>query len=88
MTKTALILVDIQYDFIPPDGSLAVNEGDQILLPVYRLLDEAADRFDLIVASKACFPNLCVVYAIRRLILRLVGLYVRPVLRERTHFYD
>ena len=59
MAKTALLLIDIQYDFIPPDGSLAVDGGDQILAPVYRILDEAADHFDLIVASQACLPNLC-----------------------------
>lgn len=58
MTKTALILVDIQYDFIPPDGSLAVEGGDQILAPVYRILDEAVDHFDLIVVSQACLLNL------------------------------
>lgn len=49
--KTALLLVDIQYDFLPPDGSLAVPEGDKILPLVYRLLDDAHARFDLIVAS-------------------------------------
>jgi nicotinamidase len=58
MTKTALLLIDIQYDFIPPNGSLAVNGGDQILAPVYRILDEAADHFDLIVASLVCLPSL------------------------------
>ncbi|KAG8797356.1 hypothetical protein FRC17_007756, partial [Serendipita sp. 399] len=49
--KTALILVDIQHDFLPPDGSLAVTEGDQILPPVYRLIENAEKYFDLIVAS-------------------------------------
>ena len=57
MTKAALVLVDIQYDFIPPDGSLAVDGGDQILVPVYRMLDEAADHFDLIIVSQACLPT-------------------------------
>ncbi|CAG7848688.1 SubName: Full=Related to pyrazinamidase/nicotinamidase {ECO:0000313/EMBL:CCA69090.1} [Serendipita indica DSM 11827] len=50
--KTALILVDIQYDFLPPDGSLAVNEGNQILEPTYKLLDNAREYFDLVVASQ------------------------------------
>ena len=50
-TKTALLLVDLQHDFLPPDGSLAVPEGDVILPLVYRLLDEAHAKFDLIVAS-------------------------------------
>lgn len=57
MTKIALLLIDIQNDFIPPNGSLAVNGGDQILTPVYRILDEAADHFDLVVASLVCLPQ-------------------------------
>ena len=59
MTKTALLLIDLQYDFLPPDGSLAVDGGDRILSPVYRLLDEAADHFDLIVASQVCYRSTC-----------------------------
>jgi nicotinamidase-related amidase len=51
MQKPALLLVDIQYDFLPPDGSLAVPDGDKILPPVYRLLDEAEKHFGIIVAS-------------------------------------
>lgn len=54
MGKTALLLVDIQNDFLPPDGSLAVTDGNQILPPVYRLLDEAEKHFDLVVASLVC----------------------------------
>lgn len=54
--KTALILVDIQYDFLPPDGSLAVNEGNQILEPTYKLLDNAREYFDLVVASQDYHP--------------------------------
>jgi nicotinamidase-related amidase len=46
----ALILVDIQYDFLPPDGSLAVPDGDAILLHVYELL-EHAEQYDIVVAS-------------------------------------
>ena len=49
MGKTALLLVDIQYDFLP-NGSLAVPDGDKILPPVYKLLDDA-EGFQLIVAS-------------------------------------
>ena len=62
MTKTALLLIDIQNDFIPPNGSLAVNGGDQILTAVYRILDEAADHFDLVVASLACLTDLRVAF--------------------------
>lgn len=48
--KTALLLVDIQYDFLP-NGSLAVPDGDRILPPVYKLLDDADKLFQVIVAS-------------------------------------
>lgn len=54
MERTALLLVDIQWDFLPPDGSLAVPEGDQILPPVYSLLDKAHGNYDLIVATLVC----------------------------------
>ncbi|KAG8825325.1 NAD(+) salvage pathway protein [Serendipita sp. 401] len=54
--KTALILVDIQHDFLPPDGSLAVTDGDQILPPVYRLIENAEKYFDLVVASLDYHP--------------------------------
>lgn len=50
MGKTALLLVDIQYDFLPK-GSLAVPDGDKILPPVYKLIEEADKYFNLIVAS-------------------------------------
>lgn len=46
--RTALILVDIQYDFLP-GGALPVTDGDKILSPVCTLLDEF--RWDLIAAS-------------------------------------
>lgn len=49
----ALILVDIQYDFLPPDGSLAVPDGDGILPHVYELL-EHAEQYDVVVASMVC----------------------------------
>ncbi|KAG8931471.1 hypothetical protein FRC01_001251 [Tulasnella sp. 417] len=46
--KTALMLVDIQYDFLP-GGALAVTDGDKILPVVYGLLDRF--DWDLVVAS-------------------------------------
>lgn len=83
MTKTALLLIDIQNDFIPPNGSLAVNGGDQILTAVYRILDEAADHFDLVVASLACLTDLRVAFhSFPRLTLRLSGLCVLPMSRK------
>jgi nicotinamidase/pyrazinamidase len=49
---TALILVDIQNDFLPT-GSLPVKQGDQIIPVVNKLIDE----FDLVVASKDWHPK-------------------------------
>jgi len=69
MDRTALILVDIQHDFLPPDGSLAVPDGDKILPPVYRLLDEADKHFALIVASMVC-----VTYS-----AYFIGIYLIPI---------
>lgn len=48
---TALILVDIQNDFLP-GGALAVPEGDQIVPVVNRLLP----RFALVVATQDWHP--------------------------------
>jgi nicotinamidase-related amidase len=52
LTKICLLLIDIQNDFLPPSGSLAVSKGRDILPAVYKLLDER--HFDLIVASQVC----------------------------------
>ncbi len=49
MVKNALLLVDIQYDFI--SGTLAVPGADQILAPTYSLLDD--HNWDLVIASQA-----------------------------------
>lgn len=52
--KKALILVDIQNDFLP-GGALAVKGGDQIL-PIISSLEERA--FDLVVATQDWHPPL------------------------------
>lgn len=49
---TALLLVDIQNDFLPC-GALAVPEGDEILPVVNRLLEK---KYNLIIASKDWHP--------------------------------
>jgi len=49
---TALILVDIQYDFLP-GGALAVPEGDQII----SLVNQLQSRFDLVVATQDWHPK-------------------------------
>ncbi|KAF8314754.1 Isochorismatase hydrolase [Clavulina sp. PMI_390] len=55
MPGTALVLVDIQNDFLPPDGSLAVTDGRQILPVVLDLLKDPS-RFNVIVATLVDHP--------------------------------
>lgn len=50
---TALLVVDIQYDFLP-GGSLAVGCGDAILEPLCALVESG--RFPLIVATQDWHP--------------------------------
>jgi len=49
--KTALIIVDLQYDFMP-GGALATSGGDE--LPA--LINRLQDKFDLIVATQDWHP--------------------------------
>jgi len=51
MSKEALIVVDIQNDFLP-GGALAVNQGTEIIPFVNVLMD----RFDLVVATQDWHP--------------------------------
>lgn len=51
MKKRALILVDIQNDFMPW-GALPVAEGDKIV----SIANELMDKFDLVVASQDWHP--------------------------------
>jgi nicotinamidase-related amidase len=52
MSKRALIIVDVQYDFLPPSGSLAVPQGEEILPIIKDLLDDQQHQFELVVASR------------------------------------
>jgi len=61
-SHSALLLVDIQYDFLP-GGALAITDGEKILPVVYDLLDTRSNEFELIVASLDWHPRghvLCV----------------------------
>ncbi len=49
------MIIDFQNDFTPPDGALAVREGDQIADRVNELA--ASDRFDLVVATRDWHPR-------------------------------
>lgn len=53
ITMTALILVDIQNDFLP-GGALAVPDGNKILPVIDKLLERP---FDLIIASQDWHPE-------------------------------
>jgi nicotinamidase/pyrazinamidase len=50
----ALIIVDFQHDFTPPDGALAVPAGDQIAARINTLA--ASGDFDLVVATRDWHP--------------------------------
>lgn len=50
----ALLIIDYQNDFTPPEGALAVEGGDEIIT---RLNEEARDdRYDLVVATRDWHP--------------------------------
>ena len=51
--KTALIVVDIQNDFLP-GGALAAREGDQVVPIANRLM--SSSKFDVIVATQDWHP--------------------------------
>ena len=51
---TALVLVDVQNDFLPPNGALAVPEGDQIIDPILDLLDI---EWKIVIATQDWHPN-------------------------------
>jgi nicotinamidase/pyrazinamidase len=48
----ALLIIDFQNDFTPPDGALAVAGGDEIAEPVKRL----ADHFEHVFATRDWHP--------------------------------
>jgi len=50
----ALLIVDFQNDFTPPDGALAVPEGDEIAGRLNALASD--ERFDLVVATRDWHP--------------------------------
>ena len=50
----ALIIVDYQNDFTPPDGALAVPEGDEIAERINALA--ASGDYDLVVATRDWHP--------------------------------
>lgn len=54
--KTALLVIDIQYDFLP-GGSLAVDDGDKIIPDVLELLDPEKYQWDAVAYSQDWHPK-------------------------------
>lgn len=57
MSKTALIIVDVQNDFLPAqgdlsDGTLAVPDGNAVIPVIQGLLDKDKWKWDIIIASQ------------------------------------
>lgn len=46
----ALLIIDVQNDFLPPNGSLAVNRGGEIIKPIIKLMDD--EDWDSIVMTR------------------------------------
>ena len=53
MSKTALIIVDVQYDFLPPSGALAVPEGNKIIPRIKDLL--STQQWTTVIATQVRF---------------------------------
>ncbi|WVQ86025.1 hypothetical protein IAT38_008193 [Cryptococcus sp. DSM 104549] len=55
MDKTALLIIDVQNDFLPPSGSLAVPNGREVLPVIEELLDPRWG-WGVVVASQDYHP--------------------------------
>jgi len=55
-TKRALLIIDMQYDFIPKDGSLQVEGGDKIIAVINDLRKKYEKKFDLVCLSMDWHP--------------------------------
>lgn len=54
MSRTALVIVDVQHDFLP-GGALGVTDGDQVIEPLVRAA--ARPEVELVVASRDWHPE-------------------------------
>lgn len=55
--KTALLIVDLQEDFLPPIGSLAVANGRELIKPIIDLMKSDKYHWDAIIATKDYHPS-------------------------------
>lgn len=54
-SRRALVVVDVQNDFCP-GGTLAVEQGDEVVAPLNKLIDEFLSRGDIVVKSRDWHP--------------------------------
>jgi nicotinamidase/pyrazinamidase len=54
--KKALIVVDVQNDFCPGGGSLAVARGDEVVAPLNKLIREFLDRGEAVFKTRDWHP--------------------------------
>ncbi|CCK70122.1 nicotinamidase KNAG_0D03760 [Huiozyma naganishii CBS 8797] len=52
-----LIVVDVQNDFLPPKGSLAVPHGDEVIDPIIELINDPAQDWHRVVFTKDWHPK-------------------------------
>jgi nicotinamidase/pyrazinamidase len=50
----ALLIIDVQRDFLPPDGALAVPDGEQVIDAINQLA--ADERFGVVIATRDWHP--------------------------------
>jgi len=54
--KRALLIIDMQYDFIPPDGSLQVQNGDNIIAVINGIRKKHEKKFAAVCLSMDWHP--------------------------------
>ncbi|MEX2441110.1 MAG: isochorismatase family protein [Pontimonas sp.] len=59
MTKTALIVVDVQNDFAHPDGNLCVNGGEEAIHYINRMVPD----YDVVIYTKDFHPEVTTHFA-------------------------
>mmetsp|Transcript_35188 Transcript_35188/g.31041 ORF Transcript_35188/g.31041 Transcript_35188/m.31041 type:complete len:238 (+) Transcript_35188:37-750(+) len=54
--KRALLIIDMQYDFIPPDGSLQVANGETLVEKINDIRKKYEDKFSIVCLSMDWHP--------------------------------
>ncbi|KAG5419557.1 PNC1 [Candida metapsilosis] len=58
MTRKALVVVDLQEDFLPPNGSLAIANGRSIVKPIIDLINPPLlNQWSLVIATQDWHPS-------------------------------